>query len=300
MAPEVGEWTKVRRNIMSETTVTQENPTENGETAKTKKPKPIYQTTPIEIHDDDSQVRQWYGRLINQTLEIDAKVDAGSDTETRKRVTSDLVENQQGIWEPSVNHLKMALEKVRDEEGDRDKFVGIYLGIVRGLSSLFKNEVEAYVDTLVEQAPTPDDVLSEEDKKALMEERKALVGQIRTIIEMAKTFNEFDESNPWYEPKRRGAVGSRGKRALSFYNWTIDGQTLPEDEQSVAGVYPKVGFTKAADLTAALKAAGIDTTNPPREFSVTVNGKTVVATDTRPEGEEDDDDEAEESEDAAE
>ena len=279
---------------MSETTINQETTeTENGDVATAKKPKPIYQTTPIEIGEDDSQVRQWYGRLINQTLEIDAKVDAGSDTETRKRVTSGLVDNQSTVWTPTVDHLRMALEKVRDEENDRDKFVGIYLGIVRGLQNLFKNEVDTYIEQLVEQAPTPDDVLSEEDKKALMEERKALVGQIRTIIEMAKTFNEFDDTNPWYEPKRRGAVGSRGKRALSFYTWTVDGQAMPEDENSVAGVYPKVGYSKAADLTAALKAAGINTTEPPREFSVELNGHTIIASDSRPEDEGDEEEEEE-------
>lgn len=272
---------------MSDTTVTE---------TETKKVKPVYQESPIEINDDDSQVRQWYGRLINQTLEIDEKVDAGSEAATKRAITGELVSSQEDVWSRAVEAIKTTLVKFRDgtddEPGDMNKFVGVYLGTVRGLSSLFKDQVEKYVETLVAEAPTPTDVLSDEDKKKLMEERAELVKQIKTIIDMAKTFNEFDESNPWYPPRRRGAVGSRGKRALSFYTWSIDGQTPAEDEDSPAGVSKLLGFEKAAEFTAALKAAGINTTEPPATFSIQINGKTVVAKDSRAEIEDDEEEES--------
>lgn len=294
---------------MTETQETQMTTTETDTETSKKKPKPVYQTTPIEYSEDDSQVRQWYGRLTNQVLDIDEKVDAGSEAATKRAITGGLVDAQKDIWGKAVDSITGTLERFRDgfenpetgevEPGDMEKFVGVYLGVIRGLSNTFKDQVEAHVNSLVEDAPAPTDAPSAEEKAALMQERKELVGQINTIIEMAKTFHEFEESNPWYPPRRRGAVGARGKRALSYYTWTIDGQKPEEDDDSPAGVSKLLGFNKASEFTAALKAAGVNTTEPEPRFSVSINGKTVVAEDTRPEGESDEEEE-ENSEDSGE
>ena len=82
----------------------------------------------------------------------------------------------------------------------------------------------------------------------------------------------------WPTPKiRRGAFGKRGPRALSFYTWAVDGIGMEGDDDSNKGVSKKLGFEKVSEFTKALKAAGIDTTNPEDEFTVEIKGFQVNA-----------------------
>jgi hypothetical protein len=101
---------------------------------------------------------------------------------------------------------------------------------------------------------------------------------------MAYTFGEATgdpENNPdplWPKPKiRRGAFGKRGPRALSFYTWAVDGIGMEGDDDNNKGVSQKLGFTKVSDFTKALKEQKVNTTEPPDEFTVTINGHEINA-----------------------
>ena len=61
--------------------------------------------------------------------------------------------------------------------------------------------------------------------------------QAKTLIEMAYTFGEAkgdieNEPDPgWPLPRiRRGSIGPRGKRALTLYTWSIDGNEVDNEK----------------------------------------------------------------------
>ncbi len=230
-----------------------------------------------EVSEEDSQVRGFYKRTWNTIADIDEKLDAGSEAAGKRKVTNELVEQAKGEWGPVAKNIIEEMRKLTDEER-----VGVLYGLNRELTSAFKEEAEKLVTARVEALPKTEDTLTDEQKKALAAERSELANQIKLIVNMAGTFGEFEEGNEWPLPKRRGAVGKRGKRALSFYDWSIDGVDVPDDQNSVKGVAEMLGFEKQAEFTKALKECMVgdkklDTTNPPERFSVEINGKTVTA-----------------------
>ena len=241
--------------------------------------------TPTE---SDSQIVSWYKKLMAQVNVIDEKLDASSETATKKKFSDQLAAKYEPEWKAPVADRIVS----QMNEMDSEQLAGNYLGIMKTLRDLYKDRVENWVSTQVETIPTSEtEKLSDEDKKALSKERSEVAKQIKTIVDMAVTFNEAEASNPWPLPKsRRGSVGKRGPRALSSYTWTIDGVAPTGKEDSLKGVSGLLGYSLQKDLTAALKAANIDTTNPPEEFTVELNGKTVYAT-KRDEVEDDEEDE---------
>ena len=241
------------------------------------------QTTQFTIDEEnDSQVLQWYKKLMNKVSEIDEKVDAGSEAAGMRKFRNDLVTEFEHEWKPVTDKLLPEFAELDDRAR-----AGALYGILRALSSVYKEPVDKWIQMEVESQPKPEttDTLSDDEKKALMKERQELVKQVKTIVDMAETFGEFSgpapepgSNQPWALPRRRGAIGSRGKRALSLYTWTVDGEEMPEDEDSNAGVSQKLGFEKVSEFTQALKDAGIKTTSPDPEFSVTINGHVITAT----------------------
>ena len=224
----------------------------------------------------DSQVAQWYKRLMNQTATIDEQLDAGSEAATKRSFTTGLADQYKDEWEQNATAIENGLSKLT-ESGDMERFAGIYIGLLRTLTNNFSKKYNEFVDAKVAELPVAEEnKLSDEEKKALSAERTELAKQIKTIVEMAKTFGE-PNADSWELPKRRGATGTRGKRALYSYTWTVDGQGFDEEEDNPKGVADKLGFAKVSEFTAALKAAGINTTKPEPEFTVTLNDKQVVA-----------------------
>lgn len=246
--------------------------------------------TDLTPNEADSQIVSWYKKLMAQVNVIDEKLDASTETATKRKFTNELVSKYEPEWKaPVADRLASQMNDMEIEQ-----LVGNYYGIVRTLNELYKSRVDNWVASQIENIPvTETETLSDEDKKALAKERSEVAKQIKTIVDMAVTFNEAEAANPWPLPKsRRGSVGKRGPRALSSYTWTIDGVAPTGKEDSLKGVSGLLGYPLQKELTAALKAAGIDTTSPPEEFTVELNGKTVIG--AKRDIEEDDDEEEEE------
>lgn len=219
----------------------------------------------------DSQVEEWYKKLMLQIIEIDEKLDAGLDSTGKRKITNDLIESSEPTWKPVVDHLVTQMANMPEE-----KLAGVFYAIVRNLSSAYKENVDTYIGKLYESQPKSAEAeVSDEEKAALQEARRELASKVKPLLEMAETFGEFTADNPWPAPKRRGAVGKRGKRALTLYTWTVDGAEMDEDNDSVKGVSEFLGFEKSSEFTKALKDKGINTTSPDDEFTVQINGKEV-------------------------
>lgn len=249
--------------------------------------------TTIEINENDSQVRQWYSKLWNQVAEIDTQLVAASDTTGKRKFTNDLVEEYKPSWEGGVNNFLAQLEPL-----DEKAKAGIYYGFVREIVSRLKENVDKWIDSQVTTIPKEDiPQIDPEVRKALSEQRTALVKQLKMVVEMAANFGEFSEENAWKVPEsRRGSFGPRGQRALTTYTWTVDGTPMPNT--TLKGVAEAVGFVKSGDLTAALReqtvdGVAFDTKTPPDSFEFSINGHTVAATKSDVEDEDDDDEDTE-------
>lgn len=242
---------------------------------------------------DDHQVLAIYKQLMTLINKIDEKLDAGSEQARRKEFVDSLVTSNQEDWEPVVKALRSQMEGQTPQT-----LAGNYHGIIRALNDAFKATVDTYVKEAFEALPQEDVAqASEAEKKALSDERSKLYAQVKAMIPMAATFNVDLGDNPM--PKRRGAAGKRGPRALSLYSWTIDGVALEDEDNDPKGVAAALGFEKASQLTEYLKTVEVDgkkinTTQPPDEFTFTYNGKEVYA---KREGENSDDDGDDEGED---
>jgi len=235
--------------------------------------------------ENDSQVLQWYKRSMSEIKDIDELLDAGSDAATKRKFTSERVSQFEVNWKPVFEKLDPQLDAMI-ENGEFDKLVGAYTGLIRALQSKFSKPIEQYVTEQVEAQPKSEDTLTDDQKKELGVTRSELAKKVKTLVDMAGNFGEYEPDNPWALPKRRGAVGKRGPRALSLYTWTVDGNSLPDDDDNQSGVAEAVGLGKSSALTAALKEIDVegkdgktvkfDTTNPPDQFTVEVNGHTIT------------------------
>jgi len=248
-------------------------------------------TETLTIQEGDSEVRQMYVKLMNSVLDIDDKISAGTEAAGTRKFTNDLVSENEAEWNSVAARLSEMLTKVRDGdsangiEPNMGAFVGSYYGIQRQLTKQFKKAADEWIQAQVESMPKSDTPeASEAEKAQLVKARQELVKQLKTVIDMAVIFGDTTEDQKWEMPKRLGAVGKRGKRALSSYNWFIDGVALEGDDNSVAGAAKALGFEKSADFTAELrknkvvidgKEDNFDTKTPPNEFTFEIKGKEV-------------------------
>jgi hypothetical protein len=219
--------------------------------------------------------------------EIDEVLDSLSDAGAagKRKIGNDLVAEFEDGWSVVASKL---IEQMQGME--EDQRVGSFLGLVRALSGEFEESSKNYIAKIVESQPKAEvPTVSDDEKKELSANRTLLFTQMKHVRELALAFNEaeavLDENGNvvsvpgWELPAvRRGGFGPRGKRALSFYTWAIDGTGVDEDSDSVKGVAGLLGFEKVADFSKALRDGGVDTRSPEAEFSVEVRGKTVTAT----------------------
>jgi hypothetical protein len=262
-------------------------------------------TETLTINEGDSEVRQMYVKLMNSVSDIDEKIGAGTEAAGTRKFTNDLVSENENEWNSVASRLSEMLTKVRDGdpengiEANMGAFVGSFYGIQRQLTKQFKEAADAWIKQQVDSMPKSDTPEASETEKAqLVKARQELVKQLKTVIDMAVIFGDTTEDQKWEMPKRLGAVGPRGKRALSSYNWFIDGVALEGDDNSVAGAAKALGYEKSADFTADLrknkvvidgKEDNFNTKTPPPEFTFEIKGKEVygVKADENAEDEED-------------
>ena len=218
--------------------------------------------------------------LLEDIKTLDEQLDSYQDPSTigKRKVTGDLIEQRKGSWGPVAEKI---VENLNGIDGDAERF-GSFLGLQKALREAFGDAATKFIEATVEAAPKSETVeVSDDVKKAVAADRSEKYMQFKQLRTMlVDTFGKVDADDPaWTMPAvRRANVGKRGKRAINQMNWAIDGTELNPEETTYKDVAIAVGFEKAAQLTEALKAAGINTTKPGEGFDVTVNGKNLVAT----------------------
>lgn len=226
-----------------------------------------------------SDVLNVYNTLKDQIEAIDEKLDSVQDSATagKRKITNDLVSENEAFWKIVSDSI---IEQMKNEGITDEQRTAAYYGITRALTKEFGDTSEKFVEARVPAKPegeTP--TISPEDLSALQESRKTLYQQVKVLADLvvqtgaAESLEELDVPGP-----RKGAVGPRGKRALSYYSFEVDGKTYDK----LTEVAQANGYEKVVELTKAFKAAEVNTTNPPRVFKVTLaNGKELTATDSR-------------------
>ena len=204
------------------------------------------------------------GAMVNVS-DIDEKLDSLTDQETagKRKVSNDLVEASRDKWEPFST---AAVKQMADMSPE--VLAGVYLGIQKILKDEFDKSVSEFITSQVSDMPPVEPLISEEEAESLRKVRSGLYQQIKSVRELAIQVGEAtEEDEDWKMPKmRRGAHGKRGKRALSLFTWFFNGEEV-EDVDTVREVASHLGYEKAADFTQALRDSGIDTRNPPDEFT---------------------------------
>lgn len=226
--------------------------------------------------------------------QIDEKLDSQVNQKTagKRSIVNGLIEDAKGSWEPVGNQL---VEQLKTAPVDVQ--IGIYYGLLRMLNGEFSKSLSEAVDDLAKDIPeTPAEVISEEELKELSAARSELYAKVKQLVEMNETFG--GGANMRMPKRRTGGRGPRGPRAISAFTFEVEGTTYGK-LKDVAEVYDQ--YDKVKDLTAAIRAAGIDLKNPPERFEFTLpDGKILVGIKgdlPATESDDDGDEEEEESED---
>lgn len=253
--------------------------------------------------------------ILEEIAEYDKVLDAAQDPGTagKRKIGNELVDERKDSWSKVTTPL---IQQLREIEDPRSR-VGSYLGFIREMNAAFKDESDSFIQSLFDAQPKAE--TSSVDEAAVKEaatKRSEAYTNFKKLRDVVLAWDDDltpeDIERDWkMPPVRRANVGKRGKRALSVATWTVDGTELDPNETTPKDVAVLLGFEKkdepggsvSGQLTAALKAAGINTTKPGAgTFEVEVNGHTVAV--SFPEGtpgpDDDSSDEDDESEDGSE
>lgn len=219
--------------------------------------------------------------ILSKGLEsVDAEMDSWNPAAgQRKAFVAEVDAEQQDIWQPQAEKLISQL----NERDERTRYA-IYHGLTDALNKAFSKSYTTWVENQVEALPKPETVAVDEGRKAYVRSKRSEWYQMcKQIYDTASLFGQN-----WVEsvemPKiRRGGSGKRSAKALSLYDYWVDGRELSGDENTTLGVAKLLGYEKSSDLTKLLKGIVVkgdngkdqkfNTSKPPTRFEVSVEGK---------------------------
>jgi hypothetical protein len=224
---------------------------------------------------------------------IDQQLDAASGSESagKRALVNALVAENENVWKKPADSLVNSLNKIEDVAIRTAAFHGV----VKALNDSFKDQIEEFLAKEVEARKSDAVVVPPEEIETLSTSRKNLVEQYKALRNILEMFGQDVTTVP--EPKKRtGARGKRGPRVLQGYNYSIDGKERSASQNSLSSIANTVcsdlGW-KTVDLRNFLTEQGIDLTDPPETFSVTLPNNHVLAA---VRGEEDEDEVVDEEE----
>jgi hypothetical protein len=228
--------------------------------------------------------------------EIDVQLDSLQDKDSvgKRKVGNQLIEAAKDHWEEWLAGVVKQLEEMEPEVR-----AGVQLAISRGLNEKFNKSTQELIASKVVDMPKTEPLITQDEATELSKVRSGLYAQLKSVVELAVSVGDAEEdSDDWKMPKiRRGAHGKRGKRALTLYTWYFNGEEV-EDVDTTKDAAKYLGFEKSADFTKALRDSGVNTTNPPDEFTWTSPSGVVVTAqkDTDDSDDENEDEEVSEEE----
>lgn len=241
--------------------------------------------------------------LMNKYREIaaiDEKLDSITDAGGKRAIANAIVDETKDSWEKPVTSVIASLTGISDDR----VLVGSYTALVKALRESFNERVDKFLTEQKESQGTEVVQLSADEISALTTQRRQLNEEFKALEQVLELF-DMDTSNVPRPKKRTGSRGKRGPRVFSKYVFSIDGTERTASQNSLSSIANTVckgeGFEndwKSGDLRTFLSEQGIDLTNPPDSFSVTLpNGKVLSAQKQEAgEDEEEEEDEVQEEE----
>lgn len=244
-----------------------------------------------------------YGDFFKKIEEIDDLLDSQSDQASagKRALRNRIVEKFEEQNTPQVERVVSQIAALENLE----EKVAIFSALVKGLNTAFEKEVDEYLQKTVDEnkKTQPTETLSDDQIKALGEQRSLLYKNMKGVRELAFLYGGKEDAFP-VPPKRVGTVGKRGKRAISLYDWTINGEAVGENDNNLLAISKKYNYDSAADLRKAIMEALSlkDLKNPPSPLVFTLPGGDVLSgtrdmTEEVSEEDENEDDENENGED---
>lgn len=209
-----------------------------------------------------------YDQLMAGIEDIDRKLDSLTDAKAlgKRQAVDKMVEdtkpNWEGIVEQFINQLKEAPVEVR---------IGVYYGLTKGLNKAFSTSVGQELEAIVADLPQPTPLIQPEEAPELQKIRSDLYAKVKGTIELAVQFGQ--EEGMEMPRKRTGSTGKRGKRALTYFAWTINGKQY-DDLKAVVAAYDQ--YDKVSELTAAMREAKIDTKTPGAKIEFTLPDGSIL------------------------
>ena len=206
---------------------------------------------------------------VEEIAQLDEQLDAASGSEAAgvRSLGKALSDQYSEAWKPNADKLVETINNFSDEP---EKLAGIYKGIVNTLSDTFKTRVDEYLKAEVDANKENRPKVSSEQVAEWTEARKTLMEQYKAIYGILELFEQDVSAIP--KPKSRvGARGKRGKQVLRGFDFAIDGVPRTEKQNTLSSIANQVMSPlnwKTPELINFLKENGVDTENPPNEYTI--------------------------------
>jgi len=224
----------------------------------------------------------------DEIAELDDRIDAASGGKNAGRTA--LANKYAEANKETIDKLFEQLVELLNNS-EEDAKAGIYRGLTKKLNETFSEPTNEYLDKQVEaNKTTATEVVTPEQITEMSTQRKQLKSEydaLRNILEL------FGESVPAIKeaianiktPKK--LTGARGPRAMSRFQFIVDGNKLAPSENTLSKVAELVGFqpineeggkikTARKQLTENLIEQKFNPKEPDDEWSYEVNGHTVA------------------------
>lgn len=223
--------------------------------------------------------------LAEKAAEIDALDEwldsvSGSKAAGKRAIKNALIREFEG-QEVVDSLVQQVLDYLNSQDADDEFTAAFYFDFATKLDNALGDEAEDFIKARQEQeeANQADVQASEDEVRAKLEDRKQLVKEFQALKGILEMYGQTEEIATIgdYQQRRGAMPGQKRKpRKINRMNYTIDGEDVSEDKNTLSGVASIVGM-KVRDLKALLEDNGVDLKDP-SDFTVEVNGKTVSAT----------------------
>lgn len=202
---------------------------------------------------DLSSLQEVYSTIMTDLKGVDEKLDLASDPKAaaRRRILDSLIETAKSNWQGVTQQITSHVSTLGP-----DVALGFYYGLMNALHDNFKEKFDKSIAEKVEAEPVEQINLSDEETKALSEKRSEIYKQVKAIRELASLFGSSGEE--FALPKKRtGGRGPRGPRTITMYDWTVNGEVLTGENNTLAAIAKAHGYERTMELREAMKKAGI-------------------------------------------
>ena len=217
-------------------------------------------------------------QFSNEIQDYDTKIEegAGSKTAGIRSVKNKAASDSQ----VDVSSLLGFFSQITDDATR----AGVWFKFENEFKKTYLPNIDAFIESQVSAAPEGAK-LEEEALKNLMVERKSVVEKYNAMCILYKLLNGDDDLSDLPKVKKMsGGRGPRGPRAITSYQFSVDGVKLSHEDNGLSYIAKLQEGWKTKDLrefviaNVSLPDGKFDFKSPPETFSFTLpNGKSVSA-----------------------